>query len=403
MQRHKAEVGKRWPFGTRNNPFVSEGPQNNKDGIYRQKLANFRDIQYTGIIKGGGQDIKAIIDTGSFELLAFGVNCSACGSKKNEYDPSKSKHHIAGNFPGVRSGTAYAMEGVDMVEIGPLKVENQTFWEVYDANMPILRADKFHAIFGVGPPASAVASAKEEAKHVHKELEEYIKSGQKVTKHIKEIVEYYDQAAEHAERVASVVQNLVVANMSVCLGRASGSDGYFNWNDTATHEEPAKFRGLTVVGDVYWSASLTDVQAGQKDKNGKATCSKNECSAVIDTGTSLIAAPTDFVNDVSDMVSKWVKDGGNCDDVSTLPDLEFKLNGHVFTLPPDVGKVEQQESLLSSDNVRKFMPHLLRAPNRASRTEESSNKNKFEVLIMTIDANSQFGPLWIIGMPLFRE
>lgn len=401
-----AEDSAVWPFGNFN-PFGSKGPTKSASGVYRQTLANLADVQYTGEILVGGQKIKAIIDTGSFELLAFGSNCSACGSKPNLYDASASKRHIAGNFPGVHSygsGTCYAMEGSDSLQIGPLKIAQQTFWEVYDANMPILAEDSFHAIFGVGPPESAVAFAKAVATEVHGDLDEYKRKGKTITEDIHETVQYYDDAVEHAAKVTSVAQHLYLANISECLGRESGSPGYFNWNDTATADQPDKFTEIKVVGDIYWSAELTDVQVGHQSKGA---CGKAVCSAVIDTGTSLIAAPSHFVEEIYELVETWSMEGGSCDDVSGLPDLEFKMDGKIFSLPPSayVGSVQYDDSYLNSDAVKKFLPHLKREKRQNLRVggNNTAKKQDCEVLLITMDADSQFGPLWILGLPLFRE
>ena len=46
-----------------------------------------------------------------------------------------------------------------MVQIGAFDHRNQTFWEVVDARMPILRNSAFQAIVGVGPPETPAADA----------------------------------------------------------------------------------------------------------------------------------------------------------------------------------------------------------------------------------------------------
>merc|ERR1711879_906613 len=90
-------------------------------------------------------------------------------------------------------------------------------------------------------------------------------------------------------------------------------------------------------------------------KAKKVGCYNGNCSAVIDTGTSLIVAPTEMANKIFDAMKEWIEAGGTCDDLSKLPDLEFNLNGKPFSLPPDlyVGTLEGE----LEEDMREFMPH----------------------------------------------
>jgi hypothetical protein len=354
----------------------------------------------------GGQKMKAVIDTGSFEVVVFGRNCTACGREKHLYDNKKSSNYEFGGFKGIHSygsGTTYSEESFDSFSVDDgMTVAKQAFWEVYDANMPILAQDSFQVIFGVGPPISAIKMAALDSSQVHKELDDYKKKGDDITPAIMDTVRYYDSAANHAKNITSVAAALNLRNMSVCLGQRSQSDGFYVWNESATSAEPEKFAEVKVAGDLYWSANLTDMTVGAmpNQKNGakanKIGCTgKNTCSAVIDTGTSLLTAPTEAVSALRELVDAWVEKGGSCDDLSGLPDLEFKLNGLNLNLPPQayVGKLEGDYGA----DIQKYMPHIS-FPSLSSVVD-----NNCELLIMSMDADSQFGPLWIIGMPFFRK
>eukprot|EP00928_Gymnodinium_smaydae_P100093 TRINITY_DN973_c0_g5_i1.p1 TRINITY_DN973_c0_g5~~TRINITY_DN973_c0_g5_i1.p1 ORF type:complete len:547 (-),score=123.67 TRINITY_DN973_c0_g5_i1:77-1717(-) len=397
-----------WPAWLPKPPFRRHGAKieaavENSYGEVRQKMLNYHDTQYTSDILVGGQKVKAIVDTGSFELLVFGVNCTMCGTKRNLYDKAKSPDHWDSGFEhrhSYGSGTTQSREALDVLAIGPLEAKNQAFWEVYDANMPILREDSFASIFGVGPPATALTFAKKEAKSVHDELDVLRKSGTSVTPQMLDIVKQYDDAVQHAENSTSVVENLNLKSMSVCLGRESGSDGIFVWNDTVAERLPSKFLKVDNVGSTYWAASLTGVKlskpltlsANTSDANASELGCREKCYAVIDTGTSLIAAPPAAVKKLDQIFAEWQASGGSCDDLSKLPNLEFYLNGQLLTLPPQsyVGRVSGN---LDTGYFRKVFPHL----------QASAQHNTCMSLLMAMDVKSDDGDMWILGMPFFRE
>jgi len=99
---------------------------------------------------------------------------------------------------------------------------------------------------------------------------------------------------------------------------------------------------------------------------------------------------------VFEAMQQWIEAGGTCDDLSQLPDLKFMLNGHPFTLPPEA-YIGSMDGDLGAD-MKGFMPHLYQEHHRKLYDAVGC-----QPLIMTMDADSQFGPLWIIGMPFFRN
>lgn len=390
-------------------------PNENKkarDSTYWMRLANLGDVQYTGLLRVGGQQLKAIVDTGSFEMLVFGVDCTICGESDNLYNGSKSEDYAPTTFPGSHtfgSGTTKSVEVVDSVQIGSLSIPKQVFWEVKDADMPILSDDSFQVILGVGPPQSVLKFAQKEDGQVHRELHQLEKKGKHVTTDVKKIVEHYDDEVVHAQNTTTVAEGIELDSMAICLSKESGTDGYFIWNDDRAEKEAEKFVRLDVAGDIYWSLNLSHVSFGEapgvpenaslamkKAAKPKAIgCWSTGCSAVIDTGTSLIVAPSTMADQIFENMQDWVLAGGTCDDLSNLPDINLKLNGHKFSLPPEayVGQVEGE----FDQDLRAHMPQLT-----AKRRKLFQNIG-CEPLIMTMDSESQFGPLWIIGMPFFRK
>jgi len=226
-----------------------------------QNLENLGDVSYFGVVSVGGQKVKAVIDTGSFELLVMGRNCTVCG-ENHLYDETKTKKGNTSAFEATHSfgsGTTYSVEAYDSLKVAGISVAAQQFWDVVDADMYILEDGAFQAILGVGPPLSAVKFAEDDQAEVHKEVAKLKKTGRKIDGEVQKIVDHYDEMATYMKNTKSVIEHLEIENMSVCLGKASGSAGFFAWNDHQSRDAPEKFLTLDVVGDYYWSAELGDV------------------------------------------------------------------------------------------------------------------------------------------------
>ncbi|CAK0843006.1 unnamed protein product [Prorocentrum cordatum] len=109
----------------------------------------------------GEQTIAGVFDTGSFELLVFGEECTTCG-KAVGYHHSSSRTFLLGNHTETHSfgsGTCQSRDAYDEVHVGPFDAMAFPFWEVVLAQMPVLRQANFQAIVGIGPPGEPVSTA----------------------------------------------------------------------------------------------------------------------------------------------------------------------------------------------------------------------------------------------------
>merc|ERR1712178_117280 len=103
-------------------------------------------------------------------------------------------------------------------------------------------------------------------------------------------------------------------------------------------------------GDYYWSTSL-----GQVHLAG-VTIETGNCSAIIDTGTSLLVGPSAVVDKIYELADAWQAAGGSCDDLSQLPDLRFTLDGKDFSLPPEAYMGEMTGD--PNEDLAKYMPRF---------------------------------------------
>eukprot|EP00405_Crypthecodinium_cohnii_P015351 CAMPEP_0206457492 /NCGR_PEP_ID=MMETSP0324_2-20121206/22994_1 /ASSEMBLY_ACC=CAM_ASM_000836 /TAXON_ID=2866 /ORGANISM="Crypthecodinium cohnii, Strain Seligo" /LENGTH=417 /DNA_ID=CAMNT_0053928625 /DNA_START=71 /DNA_END=1324 /DNA_ORIENTATION=+ len=113
----------------------------------------------------------------------------------------------------------------------------------------------------------------------------------------------------------------------------------------------------------YWQVGMTDITIGGLRQ---ALC-HGGCEVAVDTGTSLMAGPTDIVNDLTHKLAV----ASNCSNFDKLPDLGFVLGDHVLTLKPD-------------DYVDK-------------------SEDGCSVALMTLDIPPPKGPLFIFGDPFLRK
>jgi len=96
----------------------------------------------------------------------------------------------------------------------------------------------------------------------------------------------------------------------------------------------------------YWQVGIDDITF-----NNKATelCGSAGCQVAVDTGTSMLAGPSELVEALSERLG--AKD--DCSNFASLPDLGFKIGDKVLNLSPedymDKGDGECSFSLMSLD------------------------------------------------------
>jgi cathepsin D len=116
----------------------------------------------------------------------------------------------------------------------------------------------------------------------------------------------------------------------------------------------------------YWQVEMQDI-AVQNVKMNLCGDSGRPCQVAVDTGTSLMAGPTDIINSLIDKLA--VK--SDCSNYKKLPDLGFVVGDHILNLKPE-------------DYVDK-------------------GDDGCSVALMTLDIPPPKGPLFIFGDPFLRK
>lgn len=371
----------------------------------RQELFNFKDLQYYAELSVGTppQKFTGVIDTGSFELVVFSRACEDCGGAT--YDAGASSSHRAGtlaNSLSYGSGEIQANHSCDKFAIGPFQPKDQCFWEGISASMPLLANAQFQAIIGIGPPetpaADAWAFAKSTLRHINRYFRKHLGEGPPN--------DLFEQANEDISTALQIsearplLSNFEVRMFSVCLGKRPGSNGFFVWNDTLPLQQPELFHTLPVVGKHTWTVRMAGVHLSERVPTPESEgtipmpgCADG-CSAIVDSGTSLLVMPTDAVDAFVQLLKTRI--GPGCTNLHQLPDIVFDLSGVEVSLSPDayMGQVSGDVPAYINDVVR--VRHL-------ELDDLTGGSGRCQVAVMESFTQTEHGPLWILGMPFFRK
>jgi len=308
------------------------------------------------------------------------------------YDDSRSSAYEQGHLRvshSFGSGTTWSKLAFDDVEVGPLRHERQYFWQVVGAQMPVANSGGFQAIVGVGPPSTPRSDSLGQAQKAE-QLHQQAKADPAFQP--SEDAKVVFREAQSLAEEQTLLEGFGVMSFSVCIRREAGSEGYFTWNEDDPHMQPGLFTAVPVRGTVTWGVELTNVQmqvGGSSLHRMSIGCGGGgTCGALVDSGTSLLVLPTEAAQRALQAVDALNSD---CSNMDLLPHLVFQLDGKRFALPPDayLGQFEGR------------LPDPLDRYTR--RAGEGRAYRACELLIMTMDVQTQLGPMWILGLPFFRE
>lgn len=358
---------------------------------YRHVMENFGDAQYIAYFHLGGQELGAILDTGSFDLVVFPTKCWTCGQAK-KFNPNESTSFHEGQLMSSQtygSGETYSMESYDYLKVGGYPQVNQSFWAVLAASMPLLNNAAFQAIIGVGPPETPSADAWHYAELDIDEVSNFFEEGKPApAEKMNKAADSVEVAAEVVKR-ATLIDTMGVKTFSVCIGALPGSDGYFVWNDDMHERQSTMFTQVPVVGKHTWGVQLFNPRLENGEGEDIAIDCTDGCSALPDSGTSLIAVPSAVYKHLAKQVELL---DDKCSNIEVLPDIVFELGGIEIRLPPEtyIAKVDGE--------VPKSLQSFVKVKAGATK-----NIGECELLVMELDSKTQFGAMWILGLPFFRK
>jgi len=239
--------------------------------------------------------------------------------------------------------------GYENVSVGPgMNSPHQAFWEIMQHRITVLDTAKFAAIVGIGP----------------------------------------NFAYGNTEK--TLLMSFGVEEFSICLQKPAGSEGFLTWGPEPN--APARKDVVTakVIGKHHWSTRLSNVTFGHPTLGQhQIPCGQQGCTAIVDSGTSLIAAPGDALMQLSEMIPEIKED---CSNMNELPILHFVVDGQQLELPPEAYVMRVTGATISADDIWDllfFKPRIRKV-------------NQCMPAFMQMDMMSDNGPVWILGMPFFR-
>jgi phytepsin len=232
------------------------------------KLTNYLDAQYFGEIGIGTppQNFTVIFDTGSSNLWVPSSKCYfslACFVHLKYKSKSSSTYHKNGKPAAIRYGTG-AISGFfseDHVQVGDFVVKKQEFIEATKEPGLTFLAAKFDGILGLGFQEISVGKA---------------------------VPVWYNMVKE------GLVKEPV---FSFWFNRNAddGEGGELVFGGTDPNHYKGKHTYVPVSQKGYWQFDMGDVLVGN---NTTGFCAKG-CSAIADSGTSLLAGPTAIIAEIN--------------------------------------------------------------------------------------------------------
>jgi hypothetical protein len=275
---------------------------------YVSTLKNY-GTEYVMDMTIGGHTLQAIPDTGSFDIVVPRAAALPCAEPSCTVDSAEV-------YLKYGSGEVWAYTAKADVSIGTMSSSNQSFLLGHRTTIEDI-GDTFEVVAGIGPPTGG----------------------------------------------HELLVQLGVQYVSACLP-LQGS-GKLIWNDTP--------RGVSIpiAGKHHWAVQMTTAMLEGPGGTHHLGCNSPGCAAIMDTGTSLISAPSSVITEIEKGLNML---GGDCDHIDQVASIKFKLGGHEVELPPEsfVGYVDNGLYV------------------------------ECGILIMDSgDIDTDMGHLWILGMPFF--
>eukprot|EP01125_Pyxidicula_operculata_P016699 TRINITY_DN577_c0_g1_i2.p2 TRINITY_DN577_c0_g1~~TRINITY_DN577_c0_g1_i2.p2 ORF type:complete len:374 (-),score=108.98 TRINITY_DN577_c0_g1_i2:3352-4473(-) len=262
---------------------------------------NYDDVEYIGTVNIGTpqQNFDVVFDTGSSNLWVTGKSCTdqACQGK-HLYNSAASSTYVAnGEALSIQYGTG-SMDGIldqDTINLAGITVPQVTFGEAQSL-ASFFTGQPLDGILGLAYPAIAADS----------------------------VTPVFD---------VMMAQNLVKEPIfSFYLDSANDTNSAILFGEVSSQYYTGPIQWVPVTEQLYWVISLEDVKVGNTDV-GDCDGWFSYCTAIVDSGTSLLLAPTTAFNQINAAIGNINPD---CSNVKSLPTITLTLSATLnLTLTPD--------------------------------------------------------------------
>lgn len=247
------------------------------------------------------QDFKVILDTGSSNLWVPSQSCGSIACYLHQkYDSSASSTYKKnGTEFEIRygSGSLSGFVSQDVVTIGDLKIKGQDFAEATQEPGLAFAFGRFDGILGLGFDRISVNG----------------------------IVPPFYQLVNQ-----KLIDEPVFA--FYLSGESGGDDSEVVFGGVDKDHYTGKITEIPLRRKAYWEVDLDSITFGDE------TAELDNTGVILDTGTSLIALPSDLAELLNkEMGAKKSYNGQytiDCSARDSLPDVSFKLSGYDFAISP---------------------------------------------------------------------
>jgi len=267
-------------------------------------IKDYSNAQYFGELEIGTPPQKFIVifDTGSSNLWVPKVNCLNCGdslvqggkSKYNEAESSTYQQDGSDFKITYGSGSVKGYFSQDTVTLADdIAITGQKFAEVQDAGGLGRRYSigKFDGIMGLA-------------------FEGLSLSGE-------------------ATVFKNAVDQKLVKEPVFAFSLGDNADGELTFGGYDDNKYKGEIMWVPLSDPKYWEIKVENIQIG--------SYSSGVSNVIVDSGTSLITGPPSEVRKIARLVGASANHLGQytipCDKVSSLPDLEFNVNGKMWPVP----------------------------------------------------------------------
>uniref|UniRef100_A0A8C7HLT6 Gastricsin-like n=1 Tax=Oncorhynchus kisutch TaxID=8019 RepID=A0A8C7HLT6_ONCKI len=288
-------------------------------------INNYADTTYYGAITIGTppQSFQVLFDTGSANLWVDSVLCNtqACNSH-TKFNPQQSSTYSANGetfYLPYGTGSLSGVFGYDTVNVGGIVINNQEIGLSTNEPGQNFVVAQFDGILGLSYPS--------------------ISAGQ-----------------ETPVMDNMMSQNLLQANIFAFYLTSDGQQGSelsFGGVDNTKYQ--GQIYWTPVTSQTYWQIGIQGFQI-----NGQETgwCGQG-CQAIVDTGTSMLTAPTQIMGTLMQSIGAQQDQYGqytvNCNQINSLPTLTFTINGVNFPLPPSA-YIQQNNQVCSVGITPTYLP-----------------------------------------------
>ncbi|KAI1377979.1 Asp-domain-containing protein [Hypoxylon crocopeplum] len=296
---------------------VFKGSPVQMTGDHPLPISNFMNAQYFSEISIGSppQDFKVILDTGSSNLW---VPSSSCGSiacyLHSKYDSSASSSYKKnGTEFEIRygSGSLSGFVSQDTLTIGDMTVKNQDFAEATSEPGLAFAFGRFDGILGMGFDRLSVNGI---------------------------VPPFYQMVNQ------KLIDDAVFA--FYLSGENGGDDSEVVFGGVDKDHYTGKITEIPLRRKAYWEVDFDSISFGDE------TAELENTGVILDTGTSLIALPTDLAELLNKEIGAKKSYNGqytvDCSVRDSLPDISFKLSGYDFPIGPYDYILEVQGSCIST-------------------------------------------------------